>query len=162
VVSFSDLISGPKMFRETLGPRWGPRWWRVFFVIVVLGIAAVAAQEIGSVGSRTIAATRELFSPRPPPTAGTIIRMGLRSYGPNNLTPAGVSPGFMHEESFNDGTVAVEFEQTADPQTLKVRREHTTDYFEIVERQPHKVRFKVGPVALNDVVVIIIEGVFSP
>jgi hypothetical protein len=63
MVSLSDLVDGPKMFRETFGPKWGPRWWRVFFVIVVLAVASAAAEEIGGVGSRTVAAARGWFSP---------------------------------------------------------------------------------------------------
>lgn len=65
MVSLSDIVDGPKMFRETFGPKWGPRLWWIFFVIVVLGIASAAAEEIGGVGSRTVAAAREWFSPPP-------------------------------------------------------------------------------------------------
>ena len=40
MVSFSDLLNGAKMFEDTFGPRWGRRWWRIFFVIVVMAIGA--------------------------------------------------------------------------------------------------------------------------
>ena len=63
MVSFSDLIDGPKMFRETFGPKWGPRWWKAFFTVVVLAVALIAAQEIGGVGSNAVFAVRSLFSP---------------------------------------------------------------------------------------------------
>lgn len=63
MVSFSDLIDGPKMFRETFGPKWGPRWWKLFFTVVVLAIALVAAQEIGGVGTNAVSAVRSWFSP---------------------------------------------------------------------------------------------------
>lgn len=61
MVSLSDLTDGPKMFRETFGPKWGPRWWRVVFTIVVIAIACAAAEEIGGTGSKALASIRGLF-----------------------------------------------------------------------------------------------------
>lgn len=63
MVSFSDLIDGPKMFRETFGPKWGPRWWKAFFTVVVLAVALIAAQEIGGGGSNVVSVVRGWFSP---------------------------------------------------------------------------------------------------
>jgi hypothetical protein len=97
-------------------------------------------------------------NPSPSKELRTIVWMGLRNSGGGHLTQAGVSDGFIGEESFNDGTVAVEFNPAVDPATLKVRREHSPDELTIVERQPHKVRFKIEPPELNGVVVIIIEA----
>jgi hypothetical protein len=63
MVSFSDLINGPKMFRETFGPKWGPRYWRAFFVIAVAALATVGLSQIGGFGKSLYSEVREWFSP---------------------------------------------------------------------------------------------------
>jgi hypothetical protein len=54
MTSFSDLVQGPKMFADAWGPKWGPRYWRVFFTIIVLALAAVALSEIGGFGKAVV------------------------------------------------------------------------------------------------------------
>jgi hypothetical protein len=67
MVSFSDLIDGPKMFRETFGPKWGPRWWWLFFAIIILAAGAFGLSEIGAVGKSAYSEVWGWFSPKTAP-----------------------------------------------------------------------------------------------
>jgi hypothetical protein len=46
MVSLSDLANGPKVFEENFGPKWGPRWWRMFFALSILAAATLFLEEI--------------------------------------------------------------------------------------------------------------------
>jgi hypothetical protein len=46
MVSLNDLTNGPKMFQETFGSKWGPRFWRIVFTIVVIAIVTAAMSQI--------------------------------------------------------------------------------------------------------------------
>jgi hypothetical protein len=64
MASFSDLLAnGPKMFEEHLGPKWGPRLWRAFFIVGVLAITAAGLSEIGGFGKGLFSTISGLFSP---------------------------------------------------------------------------------------------------
>ena len=50
-MGLDDIPWGPEMFDRVFGKKIGPPVWRIFFVIVVLGISAVALREIGNLFS---------------------------------------------------------------------------------------------------------------
>jgi hypothetical protein len=41
-----DLQKGPELFEDTFGSIWGPRVWRAFFSVLIVGIAAVAGSQV--------------------------------------------------------------------------------------------------------------------
>jgi hypothetical protein len=90
MVSLSDIAEGPKLFETTFGPKWGPRWWRVFFVVVILAIATVCLTDIGKFGkSATQEFTQEFNAliawaskPKPP------IQAPLPESSANKTVPA--------------------------------------------------------------------------
>lgn len=65
MVSLSDLINGPKMFEDTFGSTWGPRWWRLFFSLAILAAAAFFLTEIGGLGKNVYSSVAELLKTTP-------------------------------------------------------------------------------------------------
>jgi hypothetical protein len=63
MVSLTDLANGPKVFEDTLGPKWGPRWWRSVFIIAVFAIVAACLMEIGTFGKAVVVNLREWILP---------------------------------------------------------------------------------------------------
>jgi hypothetical protein len=78
MVSLSDLTNGPKMFKETFGPKWGPRWWKVVFTIAVLAIVTACLVEIGGGGK---AAYTEIKAWLYPPTTSSRPSVPLQPQG---------------------------------------------------------------------------------
>jgi len=63
MVSLSDLTNGPKMFKETFGPKWGLRLWRTTFAIVAFAIVTVAISQAFGGWHSIYSEVRAWFSP---------------------------------------------------------------------------------------------------
>jgi hypothetical protein len=89
-----------------------------------------------------------------------ISEIGIKRDGNDFVRDASVVQNSVdHWEALNDGTFLIQFPRQIDPNTLVVRESGEQPPLAIVERGPHKVRFKLPPSAIaNGSVHIIVEG----
>lgn len=88
-----------------------------------------------------------------------ITRFGLRMEAPKSYSPAGSDQAFVNMESFNDGTVLVEFKgQVTQPNSLVVRVEGTETGLTIKSATVNRVRFVPPAMEQNGAVVLLVEG----